>query len=86
VMIRGIERSPIFKDDQDRQDFVSRTGILAQETGIQKALGSNLQISVTTQQPQRSYPEADRWGPFVMRIVGSCNNTFDLEEQRRGRC
>ena len=33
VMIRGIERSPIFKDDQDRQDFVSRTGILAQETG-----------------------------------------------------
>ena len=33
VMIRGIERSPIFKDGQDRQDFVSRTGILAQETG-----------------------------------------------------
>jgi REP-associated tyrosine transposase len=33
VMIRGIERSPIFKDDQDRQDFVSRIGILAQETG-----------------------------------------------------
>ena len=33
VMIRGIERSPIFKDDHDRQDFVSRTGILAQETG-----------------------------------------------------
>jgi len=33
VMIRGIETSPIFKDDQDRQDFVSRVGILAQETG-----------------------------------------------------
>jgi putative transposase len=33
VMIRGIERSPIFKDEQDQQDFVSRTGILAQETG-----------------------------------------------------
>ena len=33
VMIRGIERSPIFKDDQDRQDFVSRMGMLAQETG-----------------------------------------------------
>jgi REP element-mobilizing transposase RayT len=32
-MIRGIERSPIFKDDQDRQDFISRTGILAQGTG-----------------------------------------------------
>jgi len=23
VMIRGIERSPIFKDDQDRKDFIS---------------------------------------------------------------
>jgi putative transposase len=32
-MIRGIERSPIFKDDQDRQDFISRTSILAQGTG-----------------------------------------------------
>jgi REP element-mobilizing transposase RayT len=31
-MIRGIERSPIFKDDQDRQDFVSRMGVLALET------------------------------------------------------
>ncbi len=32
VMIRGIERSPIFKDDQDRQDFISRMGMLARET------------------------------------------------------
>ena len=33
VMIRGIERSPIFEDDQDRHDFISRTGMIAQETG-----------------------------------------------------
>jgi len=33
VMIRGIERSPIFKDEQDRKDFISRMGLLAQETG-----------------------------------------------------
>jgi putative transposase len=33
VMIRGIERSTIFKDDQDRQDFISRMGRLTQETG-----------------------------------------------------
>ena len=32
VMIRGIEGSLVFKDDQDRQDFISRMGILAQET------------------------------------------------------
>ena len=32
VMIKGIERSPISKDDQDRKDSISRTGILAQKT------------------------------------------------------
>jgi REP element-mobilizing transposase RayT len=32
-MIRGIGRSVIFEDDQDRHDFVSRVGLLAQETG-----------------------------------------------------
>jgi REP element-mobilizing transposase RayT len=32
-MIRGIERSPIFRDDQDREDFISRMGLLAQKTG-----------------------------------------------------
>jgi REP element-mobilizing transposase RayT/transposase-like protein len=31
-MIRGIGRSVIFKDDQDRRDFISRAGLLAQET------------------------------------------------------
>ena len=33
VMIRGIGWSPIFKEDQDRHDFISRAGILARETG-----------------------------------------------------
>lgn len=33
VMIRGIERSPIIRDDEDRQDFISRTGRVARETG-----------------------------------------------------
>jgi putative transposase len=33
VMIRGIERSPIFDDDLDRRDFISRAGILSRETG-----------------------------------------------------
>ena len=32
VMIRGIGRSPIFDDDHDRHDFISRAGILAIET------------------------------------------------------
>ena len=32
VMVRGIERSPIFKDNQDRQDFVSRIGKITQQT------------------------------------------------------
>ena len=33
VMIRGIERSPFFKDNQDRQDFISRIRMIAQQTG-----------------------------------------------------
>jgi len=32
-MIRGIERSSIFKDDQDREEFTSRMGRLALATG-----------------------------------------------------
>jgi REP element-mobilizing transposase RayT len=31
-MIRGIERSSVFEDDQDRSDFISRTGKVATET------------------------------------------------------
>ena len=33
VMVRGIERSAIVEDDQDRHDFLFRAGTLAQETG-----------------------------------------------------
>jgi putative transposase len=33
VMIRGIERSAIFRHDRDKQDFVSRMEMLTQETG-----------------------------------------------------
>ncbi len=29
VMVRGIERRPIFRDDQDRADFLGRLGALA---------------------------------------------------------
>ena len=33
VMVRGIEGCPIFLDDQDRQDFVSRISELVEKTG-----------------------------------------------------
>lgn len=33
VMVRGIEGCPIFRDDQDRQDFVSRISQLVEMTG-----------------------------------------------------
>ena len=33
VMVRGIEGCPIFLDDRDRQDFVSRIGQLVEKTG-----------------------------------------------------
>lgn len=33
VMIRGIERSTIFRDDEDRRDFIFRVGELVKKTG-----------------------------------------------------
>jgi REP element-mobilizing transposase RayT len=33
VMIRGIEGSPIFREDMDRQKFLSRLGQLSDATG-----------------------------------------------------
>ena len=33
VMIRGIEGTPIFRDDQDRGDFLSRIGQMVEKTG-----------------------------------------------------
>ncbi|MCK8603317.1 hypothetical protein [Desulfoferrobacter suflitae] len=35
VMARGIERKEIFKDDEDRNDFLNRLGIILEETQTQ---------------------------------------------------
>jgi len=35
VMARGIERREIFKDDQDRQSFLSRLALILEETQTQ---------------------------------------------------
>ena len=40
VMIRGTERAPIFRDDTDRGDFVSRMRKLTRETGTKVAAWS----------------------------------------------
>ena len=32
VIIRGIERKPIFEEDRDKEDFIKRCGILLPET------------------------------------------------------
>jgi len=42
VMIRGIEGKSIFRDNQDRKDFVSRLGNLAKQTGARILAGSLL--------------------------------------------
>ena len=33
VMIRGIERGTIFRNDEDRKDFLARVGELVKKTG-----------------------------------------------------
>ena len=35
VMIRGIEGTQVFQDNQDRVDFISRLGRLVEKTGTQ---------------------------------------------------
>ncbi len=34
VMVRGIERSPLFRTDVDREDFVARLSALVDATGL----------------------------------------------------
>jgi len=34
VMVRGLERRPIFRDDADRRDFCARVGALVEATGL----------------------------------------------------
>ena len=34
VMVRGLERRPIFRDDVDRRDFWARVGALVEATGL----------------------------------------------------
>ena len=38
MMVRGIERRPLFRDDRDRDDFVDRLARVA-ETGALAAIG-----------------------------------------------
>ncbi|HTX53162.1 MAG TPA: hypothetical protein VMD08_07120 [Candidatus Baltobacteraceae bacterium] len=35
VMVRGLERRALFRDDQDRRDFCARMGTLVEATGLQ---------------------------------------------------
>ena len=46
VIIRGIERRPIVDDEKDRENFVSRLGRLAAETGnTKRGQANNLKSS-----------------------------------------
>jgi hypothetical protein len=81
VMIRGIERSPIFKDDQDRQDFVLRTGRVAKETGT-KILA--LRMGVRTRKYSRVRAEISYYlshefgvsGAEIARQLGVCTSAI----------
>lgn len=45
VMARGIERSPIFKDDKDRTDFLEHLGLLAEELDTYPWCGHSVVMS-----------------------------------------
>jgi putative transposase len=54
IRIRGIESSPIFKDDQDRQDFISKAGMVAQGTGTKILAWALMNNHEPTERPGKS--------------------------------
>ncbi len=65
VIVRGIEKRPIFHDDQDREEFLTRFLALLQETGTQCARPCSTTISISWCGPIRarlplSWATADR--------------------------
>ena len=54
IIIRGIEGTPIFLNDQDRQNFLSRIDPLVDKTGA-RILKSCLLLLMTTEATNRSF-------------------------------
>lgn len=80
VIVRGIERSPIFKDDQDRQRFVERLEKLVDESGTKiyawALIPNHFHLLV------RSGPTG--LSTFMRRLLTGYATNFNRRHQRSG--
>jgi putative transposase len=80
VIVRGIERSDIFRDDRDRQSFLERLSRLLGETGtdcLSWALMSN-HVHLLLRPRQTSLSR------FMRRLLTGYATTFNLRHRRSG--
>lgn len=80
VIVRGIERRPIFLDDQDREEFLSRFSSLLQETGTQcfawALLDNHFHLLVR--------PDQGTLAAFMRRLLTGYAVVFNLCHNRAG--
>lgn len=80
VIVRGIERSPIFIDDHDRLHFVSRLSKLLLETGTAclawALLDNHFHLLVQ--------PQSTKLATFMRRLLTGHAITFNLRHKRSG--
>lgn len=60
VVVRGIERTTVFRDDRDRADFVARLGRLAPVLGLHPA--------VVYQAARRGAAQASEWEKLLAKM------------------
>ncbi len=80
VIVRGLERRKIFRDDEDRRDFLERLGTLLPETGLRcyawALLPNHFHLLLRTGE----HPLAD----FMRRLLTGYAVRFNLRNERSG--
>ncbi len=80
VMMRGIERKRIFREDEDRKDFVSRLRKLSQETGTRLLVWSLLKTHVHL----LLFSGPSGLSLFMRRLLSGYSQAFNRRHKRNG--
>ena len=80
VMMRGIERKRIFREDEDRKDFVSRLRKLSQETGTRLLAWSLLKTHVHL----LLFSGPSGLSLFMRRLLSGYSQAFNRRHKRNG--
>ena len=80
VIVRGIEKRTIFQDDEDRDDFLSRLGVLLQETETEcyawVLLGNHFHLLLQSNR--------EKLGTLMRRLLTGYAVVFNLRHTRSG--